>query len=367
MKIQKAFCQTIKVPLTQPLAHSRRSFRTSESLFFLVEIDKVSGVGECAPRSYVTGETIESAILIFNSLLKNRLVNFSFETLEEVEEYLDSLIADNNALKAGIEIAIMDAVGKLMGKPVYKQLFSKSARGVFRINGGAPFFASKRKTLAWVKRFYNRGVRIFKIKVGKDIKEDLFRLHYLREEFPDIQLRVDANGAWGLRQAIKSLSKMEQYKIYLVEEPLASRDPRKLRKLREKISIPIMADESLVTLADALALIELRACSWFNIRLSKNGGFLKSKKILELGKQAGIKIQIGSHFGESGVLEAARRHFAFGAPGINSFEGGTIMLFKEQVTREHLGFDDDLLANIDSINRPGLGVSLKEKYLKNFN
>ncbi|MFH1840771.1 MAG: enolase C-terminal domain-like protein, partial [Candidatus Shapirobacteria bacterium] len=123
---------------------------------------------------------------------------------------------------------------------------------------------------------------------------------------------------------------------------------------------------SLVTISDALALIELKACSWFNIRLSKNGGFLKSKKIFELGKKAGIKVQIGGHFGESDILEAARRHFAFGAPKIDSFEGGTVTFFQEHVTQPSLSFKDNLLARIESVNAPGLGINLKNKYLKSF-
>lgn len=367
MKIQKLSSQIIRIPLTQPLSHSRKSFKKSESLLFLVKVDGVNGMGECAPRPYVTGETIESAILLFNSLLRNQLVDFSFKTLEEVEEYLDSLIADNNALKAGIGIAIWDAVGKLTQTPIYKRLFTKSTRKAFRINGGVPFFAPRRKTMAWVKRFYSQGVRDFKVKVGKDMTEDLNRLGYLRKEFPDIRLRIDANAAWGLKEAVKNLSKMEKYKIYYVEEPIKSRNFRDLRLLKKSIKIPIMVDESLVSISDALALIELKACSWFNVRLSKNGGFLKSKKLLELGKQAGIEVQIGSHFGESDILEAARRHFAFGAPEIDSFEGGTVMLFKEHVTQPPLSFSDDLLARIDSIDAPGLGVNLKEKYLRGFN
>lgn len=366
MKIRKAFHQIIKIPLIHPINHSRRTFKTSESLLFLVEIDNIYGVGECAPRPYVTGETLETAVLFFESFLKKHLIGFSFENLNEIEEYLDSLMKGNMAVRAGIEIAILDALGKILNKPIYEILFSHPARESFQINGGIPFFTSKSKTLALMKQFYSHGVKNFKIKVGKNIKEDLYRLSYLREEFPDIKLRIDANGAWSLEEAIEYLSKMEKYQIYLVEDPLKSDDFRDLKTLKENSKILIMVDESLVTINDALALIKLNACSWFNIRLSKNGGFLKSKKILELGKEFGTKIQIGSHFGESDILEAARRHFAVGAPDIDAFEGGTIMLFQEHITEEPLNFNNDLVARIDSINNPGLGVNLKEKYLNYF-
>ena len=159
---------------------------------------------------------------------------------------------------------------------------------------------------------------------------------------------------------------MEKYNIYLVEEPLASRDFYQLKSLKEKVNMPIMVDESLVSLSDAIALINLNACSWFNIRISKNGGFLKAKRILDLADQAGVKTQIGAHFGESDILESAKRHFAFGAKKLTSFEGGTINLLKEHTSITPLGYDDDLTAKIDTIDGLGLGIELKKKYFNNF-
>lgn len=366
MRIKKVTYQIIQLPLLHELSHSQKIFKKSEGLLFMVEIDGVFGVGECAPRAYVTGETIESVAFLFQSFVKKRLTSFSFTKIDEVEAYLDGLINGNYALKAGIEIALLDALGKMKNLPIYKLLFKKEARRLFRINGGAPFLGTKQETAVFIKRFYNQGVKIFKFKVGKDIKNDLARLQYLRKQFPDIRIRIDVNGVWDLERALQNLSKMKKYNIDIVEEPVGRRDFSQLKHLKERINIPIMVDESLVSISDAITLASLKACSWFNIRLSKNGGFLKANKILEIAKKAEIKTQIGAHFGEGDVLDAAKRHFAFGVKNLDSFEGGTVSLLKEHITTLPLSYNDDLAARIDTINKPGLGISLKQKYLDKF-
>lgn len=366
MRIKKITHEIIQLPLIHELSHARKKFKKSESLFFLVELDGVFGVGECAPRPYVSGETIASAAFLFEDFLKKKITGFSFRTIEEFDYYLDELISGNLALKAGIEIAVLDALGKIKNLPIYKLIFKKAARRIFQINGGVPFLASVKESLSLIQRFYEKGVRDFKLKVTKDLINNLFRVKYLRKEFPDIRIRIDANGCWSFDEALKNLSKIERYKVSIVEEPLVGGDLYLLKRLKEKINMQIMVDESLVNFSDAIALIELKACDWFNLRLSKNGGFLKTKNILELANQYEIKTQIGAHFGESDILEAAKRHFAFGAKHLDSFEGGTIMLLQEHITEPSLTYKDDLRAEIESIDKQGLGVDLKQKHLKSF-
>ena len=124
-----------------------------------------------------------------------------------------------------------------------------------------------------------------------------------------------------------------------------------------------MADESLVTLEQARKLIELKACDYFNIRLSKCGGIAGSLAIAKLAQDAGIKIQVGAQVGETGILSAAGRTFAAHLPALVSAEGsfGTWLL-AEDVTFENVAFG--LGGRAPLLKTRGLSVTVKEDALE---
>jgi muconate cycloisomerase len=109
--------------------------------------------------------------------------------------------------------------------------------------------------------------------------------------------------------------------------------------LRRYVQVPIMADESLVTIEDAMRLIETNAVDYFNIRISKCGGIARSLKIASLAQKAGIRIQVGSQVGETAILSAAGRHLAAALRKVDFVEGsyGT-MLLAEDVTPDPIRF-----------------------------
>ncbi|MGH7810877.1 MAG: enolase C-terminal domain-like protein, partial [Candidatus Binatia bacterium] len=127
--------------------------------------------------------------------------------------------------------------------------------------------------------------------------------------------------------------------------------------------IPVMADESLVTIDQARRLIEQRACDYFNIRLSKCGGITGSLEIAALAQQAGIKIQVGAQVGETGILSAAARTFAAHLPALAFAEGsfGTWLL-TEDVTFEDVSFGYAGIAPL--LKTRGLSVTVKDETLE---
>jgi muconate cycloisomerase len=126
-----------------------------------------------------------------------------------------------------------------------------------------------------------------------------------------------------------------------------------------------MADESLVTMDQARRLIELGACDFFNIRLSKNGGVSGSLAIAKLAHEAGVKIQVGAQVGETGILSAAGRIFAAHLPELTFAEGsfGTWLL-AEDVTFENVAFGFGGRAPL--LKTRGLSVTVKEETLERF-
>jgi muconate cycloisomerase len=91
--------------------------------------------------------------------------------------------------------------------------------------------------------------------------------------------------------------------------------------LTARSPVPVIADESLVTLEDARRLVELRGCHVFNVRVSKCGGLIGARRVRDVGRAAGIDSMLGAHVGETAILAAAGRQFAARTPGLRFAEG----------------------------------------------
>ena len=136
-----------------------------------------------------------------------------------------------------------------------------------------------------------------------------------------------------------------------------------MKKVRAETGLPVMADESLVTLEQARQLIDQRACDYFNIRLSKCGGITGSLAIAKLAQQAGIKIQVGAQVGETGILSAAGRMFAAHLPALEFAEGSFgAWLLTEDVTFEDVSFGYAGIAPL--LRTRGLSVTVKDETLE---
>jgi muconate cycloisomerase len=208
------------------------------------------------------------------------------------------------------------------------------------------------------------GIAQVKVKVGFD--DDVARIRALREALgPRVSLRLDANGAWTIERALEVLDSVASADIAAVEEPLGRGSLESLARLRREVSVPIMADESLVTVADAEALIAAQAVDYFNVRISKCGGLSRSLRIAGLAATAGIGVQVGSQVGETAILSAAGRHLAAHLEQIAFVEGsyGTLLL-TEDVSADPVRFGHRGEAPL--LSGAGLGARVLEDRLRKY-
>jgi muconate cycloisomerase len=206
------------------------------------------------------------------------------------------------------------------------------------------------------------GMRHVKLKVGFD--DDVARVGAVREALgPDVSLRLDANGAWTFDRAVAVLNAVGPLGIAAVEQPLARGPVDDLARLRQATAVPVMVDESLVTEADADALIEAKAADFFNVRVSKCGGLARSLAIAARATAVGVGVQVGSQVGETAILAAAGRHLAAALPEIAFVEGsfGTLLL-TEDVSVESVRFGHRGEAPL--LTGPGLGIRVMEERLR---
>jgi muconate cycloisomerase len=318
------------------------------------------GHGECAPREYVSGETSQSVVEAL-SRRAPRLLGRSFASFEELCEELGRESAevprDELAAFCALELAWLDLGGQVFGRsagealgPVCTQRIEYS--GIVSASGTA-------EAVKTARSIRELGVTRVKVKVGRELAEDLELLAAVREVLgAEAGLRVDANAAWDAKTALARLRDFEPYRLEACEQPCAADDFEGMAWLSARSPIPVIADESLVSFEDARRLIELRACHVFNVRISKCGGLLGAARIRDLARSAGIDTMLGAHVGETAILAAAGRHFAARTPGLRFAEGsyGKLLLRADvsdamdlgpggagaAIARDGLGLDVDL-------------------------
>jgi L-alanine-DL-glutamate epimerase-like enolase superfamily enzyme len=209
--------------------------------------------------------------------------------------------------KAGVEMACWDILGKALGTPVYTLLGGKVRERV-PLSYSVPFGEPKAMAEYALERV-REGHRTVKVKVGNDPATDVEAVQRVREAIgPEIRLRVDANMAWSsAKEAIRLIRAMEPWSLELVEQPLPPRELDAMAEVRRGIGVPLMADESIRTVRDAMEVIRRGAADIANVYVTEAGGLLNASRIFALCEAAGMPCMIGS-MPEFGIGTAAQIH-----------------------------------------------------------
>ncbi len=360
---------TYEIPMRIRFEHARAGRSTSTGILVRLELaDGSVGWGEGIPRDYVTGETLESAVKIIRTVYADRLP--AAAPLVEPPVESDGIV--HNAAWCACELAYLDALGHARGLRVSDMLAGQFGfkrhrllRPISAIISAGPL-KKVRKRLRMMRLL---AFRDYKLKVGKDAALDEANLAECnrqlgrglkRKRGPTRRtLRVDANGAWTLDEAIRRAEVLARWNVLAVEQPLAKGDEAALAELRRRTSVPIMLDESLLTVGQAEKLVRGGQVDLFNIRLSKNGGFVQSLKLAQLAHRSGLDFQIGCMVGETGILSAAGRILQELVGRKARFAEGSYgrFLLRSDITRERLSFGYG--GYVRAMSGPGLGVHVQ--------
>ncbi|MCX7422425.1 MAG: dipeptide epimerase [Planctomycetia bacterium] len=386
MQLRRLTAYHVRIPLKHKVRHASHSREETDSLVVRCELDNGAvGWGEGLPRPYVTGETIDNVwSLLPESALARQLAE-PFENLSQAIALLDRFkldVADcecpfvergcfGNSARCAIELAVLDATARSEGVPlsrvtelVPETIAIRESKTQTRY-GAAITTMSRWKTAirAWKIRLY--GFQQTKVKVGVDGVDDAELLQQIRKILPAnrVDIRLDANEAWSCEKLEAKLAPLLPFEITSLEQPVPHSTVAGLSKLRGRIGVPLMLDESLCSLTDAHRAIESGTCDLFNIRLSKCGGFIPSLRLAAVAHQAGLGYQLGCQVGETGILSAAGRHFACSVANIRYLEGSYDRhLVRERLTVQDITFGRGGIA--PALTGPGLGVDVDEVALK---
>ncbi len=329
----------IDLRLSTPFRISRGVQNVASNAIVQINFNGHTGYGEAAPDEFY-GENVETVLACISQFAGN-LGDDPF-VIEDILNNLEHIIRLNPSVKASVDMALYDLVGKLLGVPVYKLLGlnpAHSAYTSFTLGIDSPTNMAK-------KAFLARDYPILKVKVGT--KNDIAIIDAIREVSP-ATIRVDANAAWTPKEAIKTINALAPYNIEFVEQPTSPRDLFGLKLIRENVSVPIIADESCVTVEDIPKVAE--CVDGINIKLMKCGGIRHALKMIHVARAHHLQVMIGCMI-ESSLAITAAAHIT---PLVDyaDLDG-------------HLLIDNDPYDGVTVVNgklvlpdRPGLGVQTR--------
>jgi L-alanine-DL-glutamate epimerase-like enolase superfamily enzyme len=241
------------------------------------------GIGEGYPDRYYgeTAATIEAVLPHLVGAVGEP--ELTADGLARAGAAMDRAIAHNGGAKCALDIALHDLAGKVAGVPVHRLLGLSDAIPPtdFTIGLDEPAVVAERASRA--TRF-----PALKIKVGGEA--DLETLRAVRGVFTG-PIRVDANTAWRLDEAIDLLPELVDLGVELIEQPFPARRLDDLRRLQERSPLPIVADESAVTIDDLDGLVGVVA--GVNVKLAKCGGVGAAARMLARARELGFRTFLG--------------------------------------------------------------------------
>lgn len=313
------------VPVTVPVdrrvgtVEDAKGFRfQSRLLMVFIRTDAgIDGVGEVTASPDWSGETSAGAKALIDTHLAPKLIGADPRQIRQCMDRLAKTFA-NPFAKAAIEMALFDIAGKFHHAPVYQLLGGAVRDGSFALR--FPVMPVGPEASADVaRRMVAEGFRTIKLKVGHDALEyDLARLRQVRDAIgSNVRLTVDANGGWSVSEAIAAAPHLEELGVAFVEQPVHRLDLEGLAEVRRRTRLPVMADESVFTVQDALRCLQLRAADIISVYPGKNGGLLNTLTIASMAEAAGVHCAIGSNL-EGDVGSAAMAHACMAMPNIRT-------------------------------------------------
>src|SRR5262245_47810582 len=249
-------------------------------------------------------------------------------------------------------MAVCDLVGQDTGLPLWKLLGGARDRIAAGMTIG---ILPDDETVEQAHRWRSEGFHFLKLKGGLNVLDDVERVRKVRKALgPDVWLAFDANGGYSVGEAVQFAQQTASANLEFLEQPTPRELTAGLGEVQRQVTLPVMADESLTTIPQALELASAGQVRLFNIKLMKVGGFHPAFAIANIAEGSGIGLMIGC-LDESALGIAAGLHFALARPGVVYAD-----------LDAHFALTGDPFAGavicrdgfLHASERPGLGVSL---------
>ncbi|MEP0862031.1 MAG: o-succinylbenzoate synthase [Ignavibacterium sp.] len=359
MKIEKIELRHIKMELVSPFTTSMGTEYDEEHIIVRVDSEGLTGWGESVAEGtpFYSYETVTTAWHILQDFLIPSILGKNILSIDEaIKAY--SNVRGHRMAKAGLEAALWDLFAKSKNISLSKML--GGTREKIDVGVSIGIQSSIPDLIKKIEGYLAEGYKRIKIKIAPG--NDIQFVKAVRKEFPDILFQVDANSAYSLDD-IELFRQMDDYNLLLIEQPLGYEDIYEHSKLQKQLKTPICLDESIHSLDDTRAAIELDSCRVINIKPGRVGGFTESKFIHDYCTSKNIPVWCGGML-ESGIGRAGNVAFAsllnFTLPGDIS---ASKRYYKKDIVEPEFVVNPDGTINVPT--KPGIGVEVNMKILEN--
>lgn len=313
MKIRSVRPSFRRIPLKKSYTIASESFDSVDLAFLEIELENgIIGYGSGSPAPEVVGETAEMTYANLQSVAVYALTGKDIRNYQSLIGQMRNIFADRPGTMAAIDLALHDAYARWLGIPVIDIYGRKSGPLPTSVTIG---IMDVSETLSEAEQYLRSGFRILKLKLGRDIDEDIERVIHVHEAYGDrLSVWVDMNQGYDITSLKKFIAETQHIPIDVIEQPLPPLMDEALCELPLSVRMRLAADESL---KDADAARRLSGFDplfgIFNIKLMKCGGIMSARDIAAIAEPFGHRIFWGCN-DESVVSISAALHAAYGCP-----------------------------------------------------
>lgn len=360
MRIISVESMVVELPFRRPFVVWRGEIPSKPHVFVSLTTDTgLTGWGEASPFLFYAPETAFDIDAFIRHAMRDELLG---QDPRDVRRLMGVFAMFDGHLmaKAAVETALWDLLGQAAGLPLYRVLGGAVREAVpltMVLHADAPARMAD-EAAGWVAQ----GFTSLKLKIGFGPEQDVAMVAAVRERVgPGPLLRVDAEEHYEAKEALALARRLEPFGMELISQPVSRDDWEGMRYLRERVTMPLLADEGIHSPADVTQAVRTGAADQINIKVLKSGGLLASLEMAAIARGFHLPVMIGSMI-EAGIGSAFAAHLALALPNVFSTELCGPLLFASDALTTPLRIAQGAIW-LDA-DAPGLGVRPDIDYLE---
>lgn len=370
MKITRLEAIPLHLPVKNVLVESHGSFSWFDHVVIKLHADDgLFGLGEVeAYPSFerVGAETQAGIVAVLHDYLAPPLIGVSAFDLNLIWKKMDEAVVGYWRVKAAIDNALYDLMGKRLGLPAY-ELIGGKVRDHYVVEGvGYGISIDEPEKVARIaKDAVKRGYRQLELKAGdKRPERDVERLRLVREAIgKDVPIKIDFNGYYDTKTAIRLIRAMEPLGVQWIEQPAKYWDLEGLAMVRNAVTTTIVVDESVESPQDMMRVIRAGAADAIHIKPTIKGGLTTARKIAAVAEAGGVMIVPGTSAPTGVGMAAAQAFIATCADLSGGTHGSPSDTLVEDIVKNPIPADATI---VHVPTGPGLGIELDEKVVAKY-
>ena len=310
----------------------------------------ISGWGECCPLGSAYLPAYALGVRAGLAEIAPKVIGLDPRDLGTLNRHMDTVLRGHPYVKAAIDVACWDILGKATGLPCYQLLGGKAQKDIrlYRAISQIEPQAMAANVAAYRAEGYTR----FQLKVGADADSDIARIRACRAVLqPGDILVADANTGWTMHEAARVVNAVRDVDVY-IEQPSPTYE--ECLATRRRSALPFVLDEVIGSVGDLMRGIADGAMDVINLKISKVGGLTRARQMRDLCVSAGIPMTIEDTWGGD-IVTATIAHLAQSTPEDFTFSATD---FNSYGTKDiAVGAPRRVKGTMRASDAPGLGVT----------